>query len=153
MITRPLDLSSKLRPEPRNFDWMFFVNAGAIVLFFAVFGSRFVLAPGIGLNFRLPAAIGAEAGARRTTHVIDVSSAGNILTEDGQRTMAELKEWLRVQAMATKSPVLLVRADTNVVPLAVLMEIHSAAAPLGFEVQLAAEELTKQAPAKPGEKR
>ena len=48
MITRPLDLASKLRPEPRNFDWLFFVNAGLLVLFFVLFGSRFVLAPGEG---------------------------------------------------------------------------------------------------------
>ena len=32
MITRPLDLASKLRPEPRNFDWLFFVNAGLLSL-------------------------------------------------------------------------------------------------------------------------
>jgi biopolymer transport protein ExbD len=140
MITRPLDLSSKLRPEPRNFDWLFFANAGLLALFFSVFGSRFVLAPGISVNFRLPSAVGAEASARRTTHMIDVSSADQILTEDGTRTMLELKEWLRVQALATKSPVLLVRFDTAKVPVAMLMDIYSAAAPLGFEVQLAAEE-------------
>ena len=140
MITRPLDLSAKLRPEPRSFDWLFFVNAGLLVLFFSLFASRFVLAPGISVNFRLPTAVGAEASARRVTHMIDVSSSGQILTEDGTRTMAELKEWLRVQALATKSPVLLVRADTEKVPLAVLTEIYSAANPVGFEVQLAAEE-------------
>ena len=31
MITRPLDLASKMRPEPRNFDWLFYVNAGLLV--------------------------------------------------------------------------------------------------------------------------
>ena len=146
MITRPLDLASKLRPEPRNFDWLFFVNAGLLVLFFSAFGSRFVLAPGIGVNFRLPSAVGAEASARRTTHMIDVSSSGQILTEDGVRTMAELKEWLRVQALATKSPVLLVRADTEKVPLAVLTEIYSAGAPLGYEILLAAAATSKANP-------
>jgi biopolymer transport protein ExbD len=152
MITRPLDLASKLRPEPRNFDWLFFVNAGLLVLFFSVFGSRFVLAPGIGLNFRLPTATGAEITAQRTTHMIDVASSGFILTEDGGRTMAELKEWLRVQALAAKSPVLLIRAD-SAVPLAMLMEISSAATPLGYEVQLAADEPAKPKPAGPTEKR
>src|SRR6266498_2259695 len=125
MITRPLDLSSKLRPEPRNFDWLFFVNAGLLVLFFSVFGSRFVLAPGISVDFRLPTVAGAESNASRTTHTIDVSSSGQILTEDGQRTMAELKEWLRVQATATRSPALLVRADSGKVPLSVAVEISS----------------------------
>ena len=32
MITRPLDLASRLRPEPRSFDWLFYVNGGVIVL-------------------------------------------------------------------------------------------------------------------------
>lgn len=140
MITRPLDLASKLRGEPRNLDGLFFVNAGLLALFFSFFGSRFVLAPGIAVDFRLPVAVGAEATARRTTHTIDVSSSGQIFTEDGLRSMAELKVWLRVQADATKSPVLLIRADTRKVPLAVLMEIASAAWPAGFEVMLAADE-------------
>ena len=32
MITRPLDIAAKLRPEPRNFDFLFFVNGGLLVL-------------------------------------------------------------------------------------------------------------------------
>ena len=31
MITRPLDLASRLRPAPRTFDFWFFVNIGLIV--------------------------------------------------------------------------------------------------------------------------
>lgn len=139
MITRPLDLASKLRPEPRNFDWLFFVNAGLIVLFFSLFGSRFVITPGIAVDFRLPAAKGAQANTRRITHTIDVRNADQILTEDGLRTMVELKEWLRVQALATKSPVLLVRADAKVA-LSVWMEISSAAKAVGFEVIIAGDE-------------
>ena len=54
MITRPLDLAAKLRPEPRRFDALFYVNVGVLALFFLVFGSRFVLAPGLGLDFKLP---------------------------------------------------------------------------------------------------
>jgi biopolymer transport protein ExbD len=148
MITRPLDLSAKMRPEPRNFDWLFFVNAGLLVLFFSLFGSRFVLAPGIGVDFRLPSAVGAEANARRTTHMIDVSNAGQILTEDGWRTMPELKEWLRVQATATKSPVLLIRAEGQV-PLSLTTEIAGAAKPVGFEVLIAADEPTSSSVPQP----
>jgi biopolymer transport protein ExbD len=140
MITRPLDLAAKLRPEPRNFDWLFFVNAGLIVLFFSVFGSRFVLAPGIAAEFRLPEAEGAAANARPTTHMVDVSSSGTVLTEDGQRSMTEFKEWLRVQATATKNPVLLVRTDSRNVPVSVITEITSAARPLGFQILIAADE-------------
>ena len=54
MITRPLDLASKLRTEQRSLDALFWVNVGILVLFFTLFGSRFVLAAGLGVNFSLP---------------------------------------------------------------------------------------------------
>src|SRR5207248_1917121 len=63
MITRPLDLAAKLRPEPRNFDFLFLVNGGLLVLFFLLFESRFVLAPGLGLDLHLPEVPGARSGA------------------------------------------------------------------------------------------
>ena len=53
MITRPLDLAAKMRAEPRSFDALFYVNVGVLALFFLVFGSRFVLAPGLGVDFKL----------------------------------------------------------------------------------------------------
>ena len=67
MITRPLDLASKLRPPPRNLDMLFLVNGGLLVLFFMLFGSRFVLSPGLGVDFRLPVMAGALANATATT--------------------------------------------------------------------------------------
>lgn len=138
MITRPLDLASRLRPEPRNFDWLFYVNVGLIVLFFTLFGSRFVLAPGLGVEFRLPAMDGASAGARQTTHAITVMGSGQILTGDGDRKLDQLDEWMSRQAKGVNNPVLLVRADADV-PLAVVAAISSAAKSAGFvEVLLAA---------------
>lgn len=140
MITRPLDLAARLRPEPRNFDWLFYVNVGLIGLFFVVFGSRFVLAPGLGVEFRLPSMAGAVAGARQTTHAITVMASGQILTGDGDRKLDQLDEWMARQAKGVKDPVLLVRADAAV-PLAVLAAISSAAKRAGFvEVLLAAGE-------------
>ena len=61
MITHPLDLASRLRPPPRNHDVLFFLNGALIMMFFVLFGSRFVLAPGLGVDFRLPEM--ARAGA------------------------------------------------------------------------------------------
>jgi biopolymer transport protein ExbD len=140
MITRPLDLASRLRPEPRNFDWLFYVNVGLIALFFTLFGSRFVLAPGLGVEFRLPVMAGANAGARQTTHAITVMGSGQILTADGDRKLDQLDEWMTRQAKGVKNPVLLVRADAAV-PLTVLAAISSAAKSAGFvEVVLAAGE-------------
>lgn len=139
MIARPLELASRLRPEARNFDWLFFVNAGLIVMFFSLFGSRYVLAPGLPVTFRLPTAAGVEANAKAPSHVVDVVDAGQVLTNDGFRKLADLREWLMREAKGTKSPLLLVRGGADM-PIAVLTEISSAASAAGFEVLLAASE-------------
>lgn len=131
MITRPLDLAARLRPEPRSFDFLFYVNAGLLGLFFALFGSRFVLAPGVGVDFRLPTVAGANANAIRATQVITVMSSGQIFTEHGPRRIEELDEWLARQAKGSGEPRLLVRGDADV-PTSVLAAIVSAAKKAGF---------------------
>jgi biopolymer transport protein ExbD len=131
MITRPLDLASRLRPAPRNFDGLFFVNAGMIVLFFALFGSPFVLAPGLSVEFRLPVAAGANASARAPTHVMSVLATGQIFTSHGARTLEELPAYFVEQAKTAKEPLLLVRGDADV-PTSVVATISSAARQAGF---------------------
>jgi biopolymer transport protein ExbD len=137
MLTRPLDLSSKLRPPPRSTEWLFLVNVGLLVLFFGLFGSKFVLAPGMGVNFRLPSVAGANASARPVTHVISVINSGQVFTSDGLRKVSELRDWLKLQATKTESPSLLVQADVEVTT-AVLAEVASAARSAGFELIWAA---------------
>lgn len=140
MITRPLDLAARLRPEPRSFDFLFFVNVGLIGLFFALFGSPFVLAPGLEVDFRLPTVAGANTNAIRATQVITVMNTGQIFTEHGPRQIGELDEWLARHARTTKEPTLLVRGDAEV-PTSVLASIASAAKKAGFvEVLWAAGE-------------
>ena len=143
MITRPLDLASKLRPEPRNFDWLFLVNGGLVVLFFILFGSRFVLAPGVAV---LPAIAGASAGARITTHQISVVSASQIFAGDGLRDLEQLEQWLAQQAKEARhpAPVLLLQVDARV-EFDVVARIGSMANANGFQVQIAAVE-----PVQPG---
>lgn len=132
MITRPLDLASKLQPEPRSFDWLFFVNAGFIALFFSLFGSKLVLAPALGVDFQLPAEAGAIAEARSPTSFVSVTSSGQIFAGDGLRTIAQLQGWLRDQVRAEKRPpVLLVRASRGV-RIEILTEITSVARAAGF---------------------
>lgn len=143
MITRPLDLASRLRSEPRSFDWLFFVNGGVIVAFFMFFGSRFVLAPGITV---LPAIAGADAGARATTHTITVVSAQQIFAGDGLRSLPQLRIWLLAQATTVKEPVLLVLASDGV-ELDVIARITSLAQEAGFAVHIAAVEPTNAAAA------
>jgi biopolymer transport protein ExbD len=140
MITRPLDLAARLRREPRNFDFLFFVNVGLIVLFFFLFGSRFVLAPGLGVDFRMPEMAGARAGAATTERVISVLPSGQIFAANGLLNMAQLREWLSVEAGKLREPSLLVRASAGV-PLSQLAEIVSAATEAGFtRVVVGAEE-------------
>ena len=137
MITRPLDLASRLRPEPRNFDALFFVNAGLLILFFGVFGSRFVLAPGLGVDFRLPTMAGANANAKAPTHAITVLNTGLILTSHGEQKLEALEAFFTEQAKTTKQPILLIRGDAGV-PLALTAEISKAAKRAGFEMLWAA---------------
>lgn len=129
MIARPLDLASRLRPEPRNFDWLFYVNILALVLFFALFGSAFVLAP--GLSVRLPVAAGSNANAQPVTHFITVLGDDQIFTPHGVIKLEQIGKWLADQARTTKAPVLLVRAD-SAVPVSTLGLISGTAKDVGF---------------------
>jgi len=138
MITRPLEIASRLQAEPRNFDFLFYVNGGLIVLFFMLFGSRFVLAPGMGLV--LPEVAGARAAAAATTCYISVKDSGQIYTGYGMLSSAELQVWLNARARESRQPSLLIRASRHVATNR-LTEICSMAYKSGFvSVILAAEE-------------
>jgi biopolymer transport protein ExbD len=125
-----LDVASKLRPEPRNFDVLFYVNTGLIALFFTLTGSRFILAPGLGVDFQVPMVTGATAGAVTTDRFISVLPSGQIFA-DGLVNMNQLQEWLRVEAKKLREPSLLVRASAGV-PISQLTEIVSVAREAGF---------------------
>ncbi len=133
MITRPLDLASRLRPPPRGLDWLFVANVGLLVLFFSLFGSRFVLAPGLGVDFRLPQVAGSSGSARPTSHVISVINSGQVFTPDGLTGIDDLGRWLKTQAARTPAPRLLVRAGAEV-PVFVLADVAAAATAAGFEL-------------------
>lgn len=144
MITRPLDLASRPRRPARNFDAFYFINAGLIGLFFFLFGSRFVLAPGLGVGleggFAVPSMAGANEGAVATNVVISVPRSGVALVDEGMVNFARLGEWLQAQAQAHKRPALLIRADKRV-PMQDIADIRSMAAAAGFVyVQVAFEE-------------
>lgn len=143
MITRPLDLASRLRPEPKTFDWLFFVNIGAIGLFFVLFGSRFVLAPGLGVSFQVPTMPGAIAGAAPTTHRISVVRSNLVFVDSlGSIDMKTLRVWLQQEAKKTKQPSLLVLIGAGV-PATDFTDIASAAYAAGFvHVQMGAQEPT-----------
>jgi biopolymer transport protein ExbD len=131
MITRPLDLASRLRPAPRSLDALFYVNVGLLVVFFGLFGSHFVLAPGLGVDFRLPVAAGVNATAKAPTHVISVLGTGQIFTSHGVRAVGELPAYFAAQTQGTSKPILLVRGESNV-STSVMTTISSAAINAGF---------------------
>lgn len=133
MITRPLDISSRLRPAPRSFEFLFYVNVGLLALFFSLFGSRFVLAPGLGVDFQIPQAAGATAGATPTTHQITVQNSGQIFADDGLVSVEQLGRWLQRQKKNTPRPSLLVLASGGV-SNEKLAEIVSVAQRAGFGV-------------------
>jgi biopolymer transport protein ExbD len=140
MITRPLDLASRLTPPPRSRDGLFFVNVGLLVFFFFICGSRFVLAPGLGLGFQLPQVVGARAGAAATTATLSILPSGQILTRDGPVTSAQLPEWLRRNAQQSAHPILLIIASQDV-PSGEFLKLVGLAKEAGFaSTVMAAEE-------------
>jgi len=142
MISRPLELASRLRPEPKNFDWLFFVNGTLIVFFFFLFGSRFVLAPGLGINFQIPKMAGSMVGAAPTTHRISVVRADLIFVDEGAINAVDLRAWLDREAKKVQRPSLLVLVGSGV-PTTDFTAIASAAHAAGFvHVQMAAQEPT-----------
>ncbi len=139
MITRPLDLSARLRPPPRSFDFLFYVNAGLIALMFVLFGSRFVLSPGLGVDFKVPVSDAAVAGAMPTDVVIAVKGADLAFVEGAKVDSAGLSRWLVERAKGHPGLRLLVQADATL-STKDLTDIYEMARVAGFAaVQIAAE--------------
>ena len=144
MITRPLDLASHLQPAPRFMDGVFYANLVLLGLFFALFGSRFVLSPGVDLgraDFGIASSSAAMTGAVSTSAVISVLGPEMVFTDAGRMSYAELAAWLPTQ-VAIGNEVesrLLVRASAGVTAQD-LMRLSDVALAAGFSgVQLALE--------------
>lgn len=137
MITRPLDLESRLSPPPRDFTAVAWVNAGVIVLFFSLLGSRFVLAP--GLLVELPAINSASASTVAAPVMVTYLRDDLILFEDGKYTLAELRSHLESYAKKNPGAVLLVRANKEVSAQA-MTNLGSIAESAGFAHMLLAAE-------------
>ncbi len=140
MITRPLDLASRLRPPPRLLDGLalFVLNAVLLGMFFILFGSRFVLSPGLSVDFSLPSMPGAYAGAATTPVVILVRDASFIITDEGRLNLAQLRTWLSGRAQGRTDLRMLVQADASV-PSQDLFAVLELAREAGFQVHLAGE--------------
>ena len=143
MNSRPLELSSRLRPLAPGLAYAFLVNLMLIGLFFQFFGSRFVLSPGLGASFFLPTAPAGALSAIPTTDYINVSMgpSGLQIYADTKRTMAQYETWLTERrALAAErgisNPGLLIIADGNL-PADQFTAVGAAASEAGFQVQFA----------------
>jgi biopolymer transport protein ExbD len=139
MITRPLDLSSRLRPAPHGYEFVFYLNAGLIALFFVLFGSRFVLSPGLGVDFSVPVMPAALEGAVSTDVVVSVKGANLAFVEGAKVDFAGLRSHLNERAKGVAGLRLLVQADASLTTRD-LTEVYDMAREAGFaSVQIAAE--------------
>lgn len=131
MITRPLDLAARLKPVPPAWDSFFYVNTSALVLFFLLFGSRHVLAPGLGVDFALPTTAEAATSVLVTDVVIAVPAPGMVVVEGAVVDYAGFTIWLRAKAQGERHKRLLVQAS-GALPARDLAEIYALAADAGF---------------------
>ncbi len=145
MITRPLDLAARLSAPPRDLDFVAWVNAGLIVLFFGLLGSRFVLAPGPLIDvsgegaIELPQAGSIAEGGGVASVVVSYRRNNVILFEGGMYTLPELRKHLEGYAKDHPGAVMLVRADRQVT-LQDFLALCDMARAVGFaSVQAAAE--------------
>ncbi len=143
MITRPLEVESRMSPPPRDLDFVAWVNVGLIVVFFLLFGSRFVLAPGLLVGapsdgFQLPATGGLQYVATAPV-VVSYRKDDTILFEGAIIKLPELRQ--RLEAYAKKHPgeVLLLLADKRVSTQAVF-DLSVMAQSAGFAYVLMAGE-------------
>lgn len=139
MITRPLDLSARLRPALHGYEFVFYLNAGLIALFFMLFGSRFVLSPGLGIDFSVPVMPAALEGAVSTDVVVSVKGANLAFVEGAKVDFAGLRSHLKERAKGVAGLRLLVQADASLTARD-MTEVYDMAREAGFvSVQIAAE--------------
>lgn len=139
MITRPLDLSSRLKRAPRGFDTLFYVNTGLLVVFFLLFGSRFVLSPGLGVDFQVPVMPGALEAASPTDVVVAIKGADMAFVEGAKVNFAGLRQYLTTRAQGREGLRLLVQADSALTTRD-LTDVYEMARAAGFvSMQIAAE--------------
>ena len=133
MITRPLDLASRLRPAPRGLDALFYVNVGAVALFFVLFGSRFVLAPGLSVDFALPQVEGAGVATRITDLVIAVPASDMAVVDGAVLDFKALSAWMKERGATGEGGRLrlLVQASASL-PARDITTIYELAAEAGF---------------------
>ena len=113
---------------------------------FVLFGSRFVLSPGLGVDFRIPTADSALINAVPTDVVIAVKSADLAFVEGAKVDSNGLSLWLVERAKGHAGLRLLIQADASL-STKDLTDICEMARAAGFAaVQIAAERISPALP-------
>lgn len=156
MITRPLELESRLSKPPRDFDVVCWVNVGAIALMFGLLGSRFVLAPGLAVavdgqpaGIELPEVSVGSQGSGAASVVVSYRRDNVLLFEGGMYSLPELRKQMGGYVRTHPGAVLLVRADRQV-SMQAFLDLCDMARKEGFaSVLVAAEPQAKDNPTTP----
>lgn len=118
MIAGPLELSSRLAPPPRDLDVFFWLNAGVVVLFFALLGSPFIVAPGVAVQvgrsaaLDLPEAVHQQLGT--VSVVVSYRRDDMILFEGGNYTLEKFRPVLEREARRAPRTTMSVWIDKQV---------------------------------------
>lgn len=148
MITAPLNLEARLRKAPRNFDALFYVNLGVLLLMFSLFGSRFVMLPGV--NVVLPQLAHRNWTEQAGSLRVLIQHDGQIAFEGGFCSLEVFRERLREIAAKRAGEVSLIVQADQMVPYHRVFELSAVALELGVPVSWAAESAGPQgAEAKP----
>ena len=126
MITRPLDLESRMSPPPRDLNFVAWVNVGLIVLFFTLLGSRFVPATGVLVGMDVLA-----TGASGPSVVVNYRGPNVIMFDDGIYSMSDLKKQMERYIKTHPDAWVLVQMDGQA-PLQAFADLTRLAKELGY---------------------
>ncbi len=144
MISRPLELVSRLRPPPRGFDTLFYVNAGLLVLFFSLFGSSAVRYPSVSLaELSNAAAMGQPADLSITVQSASLVFVGDTVLSSLDQLPAWLAGWRKKRAVGRTDQIRLLVLIDKSLPIEYLHRVNDIATLAGFSAHFAVEAPSK----------
>ena len=140
MIVQPFNFTSRLRQTSIAFDVVPYVDICLILVLFTVFGSPYVVAPGLTVNLPAMQAPGADAiPTSRVLTVGEVEGRELIIFDSRVQTLETLAKTFADHPADASGEVLLLRLQRDV-SVQLLVRINELAARAGFSaVQIAAE--------------
>lgn len=140
MIVQPFDFTSRLKQTSVGFEVVAYVDLCLIMVFFALMGSPYVVAPGLTVN--LPTMQAPSADAVPTSRVLTVGEVEGrelIIFDNRVQTLETLAQSFAAHPAAAQGEVLLLRLKRDV-SVQLLLQINELASRAGFAaVQIAAE--------------